>query len=80
MYNFSKVFDTVSHTKLTQKLERYGIRGMALTLIKSYLTNIRQICQYNNGMDSHQMPVEVGVPQGSCLGPLFYLIYSNDLN
>ena len=77
--DFSKAFDTVSHIKLTQKLERYGIRGMALTLIKSYLTNRSQYVSIN-GMDSHQMPVEVGVPQGSCLGPLFYLIYSNDLN
>ena len=77
--DFSKAFDTVNHEMLLIKLERYGIRDLALQFIKSYLTNRTQYVTLN-GPDSQALSVEVGVPQGSCLGPLFYLIYANDLN
>ena len=77
--DFSKAFDTVSHDKLLQKLERYGVREKALKLVKSYLTDRTQFVTVN-GKDSYEIAIEVGVPQGSCLGPLFYIIYANDLN
>ena len=60
------------------KLEHYGIRGVAHDLIKSYLDNRKQVVTINN-FDSKQNVVEIGAPQGSVFGPLFFLIYINDL-
>ena len=71
--DFKKAFDTVDHHILISKLEHLGIRGTPLALIKSYLSNRTQHVVYN-GKESSQHGITVGVPQGSILGPLFFLI------
>ena len=76
--DFSKCFDTLNRNILLKKLEIYGIRGIPLDLIRSYLENRYQAVKVN-GVISEYMPINVGVPQGSVLGPILYLIYVNDL-
>ena len=77
--DFSKAFDTIQHSILLKKLDHYGIRGIALDLIKDYLTNRKQCLFWDNNCSSSLMDITTGVPQGSVLGPLFFVIYVNDI-
>ena len=72
--DLQKAFDTVYHKILLSKLEHYGIRGTANDWFKSYLTNRRQYVSIN-GFNSTEEIMRFGVPQGSVLGPLLFLIY-----
>jgi len=76
--DISKAFDTLNHDILLEKLNYYGIRGNSLKLFRSYLKNRKQCVQYKNSV-SDFLPIKTGVPQGSVLVPLLYIIYTNDI-
>ena len=76
--DLKKAFDTVDHAILLGKVLKYGIKELEHDWFKSYLANRRQFCRIN-GVSSKVEEISYGVPQGSCLGPLLFLIYINDL-
>ena len=76
--DLSKAFDTLNHSILLAKLNHYGIRGLALDWFTSYLNNRYQYVEYHGNKSSH-LNITCGVPQGSVLGPVLFLVYINDI-
>ena len=76
--DFSKALDTINHDILLSKLHRYGLRGNPLTWFENYLYNRNQVVKIGDTISSSQTII-CGMPQGSTLGPLLFLLYINDL-
>ena len=76
--DLKKAFDTVDHDILLKKMQKYGVSGNELAWFTSYLQDRRQLCKVN-GVSSRIEEIHCGLPQGSCLGPLLFIVYINDL-
>ena len=76
--DLSKAFDTIDHNILLHKLTYYGFRGKALDWFSSYLSNRKQCVIYTNEKSTMEK-LTCGVPQGSILGPLLFILYVNDI-
>jgi hypothetical protein len=77
--DLSKAFDTIDHSILLDKLYHYGFRGLSYQWFEDYLTNRKQFVYYN-GVSSEKKNIICGVPQGSILGPLLFILYVNDIH
>ena len=76
--DLSKAFDVIDHRILNMKLEYYGFRGKFLDFLLSFISD-RKYFVHINGKSSETKTVNIGVPQGSTLGPLLFLLYVNDM-
>ena len=77
--SLKEAFDSVNHDTHVQKLEHYGVKNKEIRWFRSYLTNRKQCCKVNGQLSDLGL-IKTGVPQGSCLGPLLFIIYVNDLH